>query len=199
MANDKEHNLQHLLAESVASAVTRHTSSPEFRGELIGEILTHAGHNLIASAGNYITIRPEDVLVPPEPVGETGDAVVLTKTIIRTANSYTLVVLIDEVGEGELSHKCIFYTPNELNTLQTNFIKIPEAHLAEVQRQLKSLCKKPGSVMFNFSVIPGHFKKLKEAQEQAVVQLEQQAKDNKAEALAQAQDSLLPAPDAELL
>lgn len=197
-----------VLAENIAQAVSHHTRSPEFRSELIGEIMTHTGHCLIQSAANYLTIQPEDLLVKPEPVADSGDAVLLTKTISRTANSYAAIVNVVPDGD-ELTFNCTYFISNELNTIETKFIKIPEAHQAEVNRQLKAICKNAGTLMLNVSVIPGYFKKAEDAaapladasepamEEPAPIDAEQSKRTAMEQALAA--EAGLPPPDENLL
>lgn len=204
--HEKKSNMQQLLAEQIAASVVQHTRSKEFRSELIGEVLTHAGHNLITSAASYMPIQESDLLATPQPVGDNGDAVVLTKTITRAGNSYTAAIRV-KFQDGKPQFDYLLYTPNELNTLMTQFIKLPPEHAAELERQLAIVCKAEGMVMLCVSVLVGHFKKPVvedpahhpvQVAQKSPEELQAAAAANKAAALAQASEGL-PEPDDTLL
>lgn len=210
MGNNHKHQskqgaMQELLAAQITDTVMNYTRSREFRTELIGEFLTHAGHSLISSAAAYMSIQEGDLLVTPQSVGENNDAVVLTNTITRATNSYALIVRV-KIVEGVSQFDYTMYIPNELNTLQTQFLKLPPEHTAELERQLAVVCKAEGVVMLCVSVLPGYFKKpvveapaqLEEVAQKTPEELQAVSAANKAVALAQANEGL-PEPDDSLL
>lgn len=145
------------LAGFIAHQVEHEVTSPAVLNRTIGESMRHIGNFLQLSASQYLPIRPEEILVKPEPIG-TGDLTGVLLVNRRHDSKQGFYILSNrKTIDGELKFSIFAFQANEFDLLNTKFMVLPQAVGLEIIRQLECIVRGEGANLFQCIVVPNYF------------------------------------------
>lgn len=143
------HDAHHAAEEAVRSpaAVNRN----------VGESMRHIGQLLFGHSTPYLPVRPEEVLIPPQPLDQTSlDAIVLVKRQIRSENAF--MVMITSKGEDNLRNiDLVGFKDDPFDLTNTRFMKLTPQIGNELVRQANLLIKGEGVTLLQAVIVQNFF------------------------------------------
>lgn len=145
VAHHVEHELGHLIG------------SPMVINRAVGEAMRHIGGVLNLSAAQYLPVRPEEIMVPPEPLSaDSRDAVVLVRRSIPNEPAFKVLGFVS-TKEGNRQIELQAYTEDPYDLVATKFLSLSKPIGQELVRQLGIIVNGDGAVLLQAIVLKNYF------------------------------------------
>lgn len=157
------HHHEDQLTAQITRLAAETCASPEVINRSIGLAMQHIGASLSNTAAPYMPISAGEVLVPPEQMGDSQRAVLLTDRMIRSENSQVLIITWMTI-DGKIEFDTVAVGLNEFQLSESKFARFSDAAQQEINRQLgvliSSLGVAEGNLAINCTIVDNYFPKV---------------------------------------